>query len=309
MPDFYEVFRAGTGPQMRQAIDVQIFTTSGTWVNPSPTVRRLGWYRLVGAGAGGGGGRRGAAGTVRCGGGGGAPGSVVEGFFWTDDWGNFGFPVEIGAGGLGGAGQSTDSTNGNHGSIGGDTRIMVPFLSGTTLLIAAGGNFGSGGTAGTGAGGGAKANTCSNGFVSVNSLTGGTASTSGGAGASPGTSTLSLPTGGGAGGGITSGNVSSAGGARGNRQTIVSPYAVASWTTSPGFDGAEYSAEPNTSSFGQGGDGGGAMALRSGINVAGNGGNGEFPGGGGGGGGASLNGCVSGAGGKGGDGVAIIVVF
>ncbi|NDD52893.1 hypothetical protein EBZ39_03265, partial [bacterium] len=192
MPDFAHIWTPN-GPSLRAAMDVQIFTENGTWINPSPSVRRVGYYRLIGAGGSGGSGRRGAADTVRCGGGGGAPAAVVEGWFFTDLLADDGpdQTVFIGAGQPGGNAVTSNDTNGNPGTAGGATSWGN--------VTAAGGNPGSGGTTNLGSGGTAKTNACAVGISAANSLTGGAASVSGQAGGTPAASALALPAGGGAG--------------------------------------------------------------------------------------------------------------
>jgi len=64
------------------SVDVQKFTASGQWTNPSPSSPRPVLVRLIGAGGGGGGGRCGVSGSVRGGGGGGTAGAVIE--IWLD---------------------------------------------------------------------------------------------------------------------------------------------------------------------------------------------------------------------------------
>src|SRR6266513_2037690 len=81
--------------------DVQIFTASGTWVNPGAGVMVM--VIAIGGGGGGGSGRRGAAGTNRNAGGGGAGGGRVIAEIATSSL-HATEPVTVGAGGAGAAG-------------------------------------------------------------------------------------------------------------------------------------------------------------------------------------------------------------
>lgn len=275
-------------------VDVKLYTANDTWTNPSPSTAKRMFVRLVGGGAGGGSGRKGAAGTVRCGGGGGGTGSVVEFWMLTTELGATA-SVTIGAGGTGASAVTANSTNGNTGTAGGDTT----FASTT----AKGGLAGSGGTATSGAGGSANGAHVI-GLASVAPQGGASASTSGGIGSATGVQTYWVPTGGGAGGGITSANSASAGGDSG---------AIGQWNTvgatAVGTGGAAGVAGGNGSAGrGSGTGGGGGGGSTSGN--AGTGGNGGGYGAGGGGGGAATDSVGnSGAGGNGSQGYALIITY
>ena len=287
-------------PATAAGADVQRFTTAGsfTWTNPSPSVRKLGKFRIIGGGGGGGSGRRGAAATVRCGGGGGAGGAVHEQFFWTDQIASS-VTGTVGAGGSGGAAVTTDDTNGNAGVAGGDSLWSI--------YKALGGAFGSGGTATAGAGGSGSTNASSVHLSQLPNHSGGAASTTGGTVDGIGT-IPAIPTGGASGGGITSANVASRGG-----------HAPQNGSGSHGTTGQIYGGNPNTGlpgdrasatslfgTSGRGGSGGGGATVGN----AGDGGAGRGPGGGGGGGGAATNAVgTSGAGGAGEPGMVEIIVY
>lgn len=274
--------------------DAQIFTTNGTWTNPSPSTARRVFVRLVGGGAGGGSGRKGAAGTVRCGGGGGGTGSVVEFWMLTTELGATA-SVTIGAGGTGGASVTANSTSGNAGTAGGDTT----FASTT----AKGGLAGSGGTTTSGAGGSANG-THVIGITSATPQGGASASTSGGVGSATGALTYWAPTGGGAGGGITSANSASAGGDSGG---------IGQWntvgSTTVGTGGAAGVAggagSPGRGAGTGGGGGGGSTSGNGGAGGAGGG----YGAGGGGGGAATDSVGNSGAGGDGSGGYVLIITY
>jgi len=271
--------------------DVKLYTASDTWTNPSPSVAKRVFVRLVGGGGGGGAGRRGAAGSVRVGGGGGGAGCVAEGWLLTTDLGS---PVTItvGAGGTGGAAQTANNTSGANGTDGNPSMfgpINTPFLR------AAGGNFGVGGGTGTGTGtGGAGISLGNNiGLTNLNGSGGANASTSGGVGGTVTAVGPSIPSGGGAGGGITTAdlsNIGSAGGVIGNATLGI---------LNGGAAGMNGNAGKGVGTGGGGGDGGGAN----------NGGNGGGFGAGGGGGGASTNGTNSGRGGNGAPGYVLVITY
>jgi hypothetical protein len=280
------------------SIDFQQFTTPGshTWINPSPTVRRRGVARLVGGGGGGGSGRKGAAGTVRCGGGGGGGAGVNDFEFWTDQ-----LPatvtVTVGDGGAGGASVSAASTNGNNGLPG-----EISYFDSWRGYF---GSAGSGGTNSTGAAG------PGGGFVSLiagivqNSAAGGAASVTGSTGGHAPNQNQYIPTGGGAGGGITSANSASGGGHGGNCGSLYTwGPSVRGYGGAIGTIGQQGGAPFNGTGFG-GGGGGSSTAGNAGAGAEGRG-----PGAGGGGGGAAVDGVGnSGAGGKGGPGCVSITIY
>ena len=266
--------------------DVRLYTADDTWTNPSPSVAKRVFVRLVGGGGGGGAGRRGAAGSIRVGGGGGGAGCVAEGWLLTTNLGST-VAVTVGAGGTGGAAQTADSSSGANGTDGG-VSLFSDFR-------ANGGSFGSGGGSGTGGGGGAGVSLGNNiGLTNLNGSGGAAASATGGAGAFVAAGAGgAIPTGGGAGGGITSGNANSAGSAGG---TIGN---ATLGQLSGGAAGTNGNAGKGVGTGGGGGNGGGAN----------NGGNGGGFGAGGGGGGASTNGTNSGKGGDGASGYVLVITY
>lgn len=275
-------------------VDVKLYTADDTWTNPSPSTAKRVFIRLVGAGGGGGSGRKGATGEVRCGGGGGASGAVVEYWNLTTELGST-ESVTVGAGGTGGASQTTNSSNGSAGTAGGDT-----IFNGIT---AKGGGGGGGGTNAAGAAGTNTANATTIGTASSNPPAGGAASATGSAGATGGASVASLPTGGGAGGGITSGNAvasGGAGGAIGNTPLGTVAGGTAGTTGGSGGNG----------NAGRGSGTGGGGGASSNTTNAGSGGSGGGYGSGGGGGGAATNDVGnSGAGGNGTSGYVLVITY
>ncbi len=273
---------------------VNLYTANDTWINPSPSVAKRMFIRLVGGGGGGGSGRKGASGSVRCGGGGGATGSVTEYWALTTEFGST-VSVTVGAGGTGGAAQTTNSTNGNPGTNGGDT-----IFSGTN---ARGGCGGGGGTNSSGTAGAALGTTVV-GLTAVIPQAGAPASGTGGVGWDTGVQSVWLPTGGGGGGGVTDANVASSGGLAGP---------IGQWSTileiAGGTAGGANAAGGNGNSgrgSGTGGGGGGGSTTANG----GNGGNGGGHGAGGGGGGAATDSVGnSGKGGDGSPGYALVITF
>lgn len=281
-------------------VDIQVFTSDGTWTKPAGA--KSVHVQLIGAGGGGGSGRKGAVGTARAGGRGGGGGG----------WGEITFPasiigstvsVSVGVGGTGGSSVTVNTTNGNAGTSGGRTSFGG-------LFGVAGGSGGGGGQSGSTGGGGAGAN----GFPAIAQYFSGTAGanevTAGGAGASSLGSFLA-PTGGASGGGINTSNTAFAGAKAGSvGSTSSSGYStVISGGTAGAINGNAGNggnAPTNSAIGGSGGGGGGASVSTN----AGNGGNGGSYGAGGGGGGASTNSVGnSGAGGNGADGIAIITTY
>ena len=282
-------------------VDVQRFDSAGShsWTNPSPSVRKLGKFRIVGGGGGGGSGRKGASGTIRCGGGGGGAGAVHEQFFWTDLMANP-TSVTVGAGGAGGASVTSDNTNGNAGVAGGSSAFG--------MFRATGGNPGQGGTNSTGAG--------SSGITDANSIfatvstpnIGTSASTTGGSGVDGTALAVALPTGGGAGGGVTAADSASRGAHSINNGSgtlgVTPPFYGGNPNT--GLPGDRPTASSLWGTTGRGGSGGGGSTVGN----AGAGSDARGPGGGGGGGGAATNAIGdSGAGGAGEPGMVEVIVF
>lgn len=279
-------------------VDVQKFTASGTWTNPSPSSPRPVLVRLIGAGGGGGGGRCGVSGSVRGGGGGGTAGAVIE--VWLDTaYLDSTEAITIGAGGTAGTGSSTQGTDGGAGGTGGDTTMATPGIT----LTAVGGAGGAGGTSSTGGAGGAAGATSTTiiGLARANASAGGAGSSGAANGGAVASIDNWIPTSGGGGGGADTSNTARGGGSGGNAgptgaNRILGGTAGAS-AGGNGGTGAQYSL------YGTGGGGGGSGATAA----AGNGGaGGRYGGGGGGGGGGTTSG---GAGGAGSDGYAVIITY
>lgn len=269
-------------------VDVQVFTSTGTWTKPSfGTTTRV---FAQAPGGGGGAGVRGPASSARVGGGGGGGGGRTERQFLSSDLTST-VAVTIASAGTGAIAQTTDGTAGANGVPGGSPHQFGSYVRAFS---------GSGGTGGglVGAGGGAGAGG-SGMFVG---LSGGAGSAAGAAGAAGATGANAA--GGGAGGGISAGNTDNAGGT-GSPTTGGGGTAGTAGTASGGSGGTGGNAATNSDSPGGGGGGGGANSAGAG----GSGGSGGNWGAGGGGGGASLNGNNSGAGGNGGGGIIIVMTI
>ncbi len=274
------------------SIDLQIFTSSGTWTKPADAI--FARVVLIGGGGGGGSGRRGAAGTTRSGGGGGAGGGYASHVFQATLFGAT-ETVTVGTGGAGGAAVTTNDTNGNNGTAGGATTFGAH-------LRAEGGDFGDGSDTTSGPGG----------AVSVSWPTclscGGAGSGSGSAGSGGGSSPLP-PASGSGGGGVSSGDVGGGsvdGGDVGGTSgfgTVIEGGALPLALGANGGDGAD---GPVDNAIGGAAGSGGAG---NDAGAGGNGGAGGDYGGGGGGGGGTLNGNDTGVGGAGAIGFAIVITY
>lgn len=282
-------------------VDVKYFTSSADWTNPSPSVRKLVFVRLVGGGGGGGGGRCDVAGTSRFGGGGGSAGGCVEAYLWSNEMPSV-LGITVGAGGTAGSGSTTQGTSGTNGGNGGATSFVIDSVT----FRAPGGNGGGGGSATAGAAGAQVNNALGGPWTGAfNSVAGGSSIVTAIANAGTTPSLPSAPTAAGGGGGISSVNQAYAGGNSAAIATAIngSVANIVGGAESQVGNGGNGTSGNTIRAVGRGGSGGGAGAGGTG----GNGGNGGFGGGAGAGGGAGLTG--SGNGGTGGAGYAIIITY
>ncbi len=296
------------------AVDVQVFTSSGTWTAAAASYK---FVRViaVGGGGGGGGGITTTSGTAASGGGGGGGGYIGIKDFTAAEVSSpqtvtvagaatGGSPGSSGSQGGsssfgslayafgGGGGSSGQVGAGSGGGGGGGSGAAGSNASGATG--GAGANFGVG-TAGGSAGGGVI------GVANTLSASGGGGSASGGAAnTGPGGNTALGNTGGGCGGALAAtpvALVASAGGSimdgRTNHNNGAAPGTTGGVGTAIGLFGAS------------GGGGGGSAIL---TDTAGNGGAG-VQGSGGGGGGAALSTGTAGTGGAGGPGLVVVITY
>lgn len=250
---------------------------------------------MVGGGAGGGSGRRTASGVAASGGGGGGGAAAM---FTNLRVANLPATLSgnIGAGGPGGPGRTVDSTNGTAGTAGLDTTLT----NGVWTLRSAGGSSGNPGTT-------ASCANSSGGGIGRYLGGGGGGCGAGSSGTAGAIITSYGATGGGGGAGMPAVPAARNGAASGSWapatgypvQTAAG--GVASTLTAP-QPGLTLDLDNLV-----GGGGGGGYVTAAGVAVPGA--DASLYGGGGGGGAASLNGNISGAGGKGGDGAILFIAW
>jgi len=285
-------------------VTVNAYTTPGSYSYTVPAGAKYVKVWLWASGGGGGSGRRGATTTARSGGaGGGGAAFCFQEMLATA----ITSPVTIivPAGGNGGAAQTLDNTNGSIGTAGAAAKFGnliayqgAPGQGGSTSLVSAG----------------AQRSSCW-GFAYVTGVSAGTGNTTnGGSGGTITPAAHWIPCPGGGGAGNSASVVTSTTGGNGAIRGAASANLLSGWdvlvTTGIGGNNpglAPTSGPTGTSTlFGGGGGGGGGYTT----NLAGQAGAaGAQPGGGGGGGSASDNGFASGAGGRGGDGMVIVVAW
>jgi hypothetical protein len=276
--------------QAQAGVDVQVFTSSGTWSKPTDATYVD--IFMFGGGGGGASGRRGASSSNRIGGAGGGGGSYNELRKKLAAELAASETVTVGAAGVGGSAQTSDSSDGLVGTSGGTSSFGT--------YVTAPGGYTPASYSGAGVGGTAVAQyhgTARNGKNGGN----------GNNGASPGPdaadSTTEAAPGGGGGNGIGSDNVSvNVGGAGGDAWGLAGGVGG---TTTPTAGAPGTSRTANAILPGSGGGGAGSHATAAGAA----GGAGGKYGAGGGGGAACINGQASGAGGNGGAGIVVVVGY
>ncbi len=305
--------RNGTWYNLLTGVDVQTFTSSGSWTRPAGST--LIEVIACGGGGGGGAGSLGTAGTARAGGTGGGGGAHVQKLFIAGDVVAVGSAVTVtvagtAAGGtVGGGGAGAASSFGSFltaagggggaklaavdGSGGGGGGLDAAANGGTSN--AAGGDHLTATTAtwGSGYAGGDDATFADGGPAEYGGGAGGGVTGAGGAVGKLGGGSIFGGGGGGGGGGLNTSNTNRSGGAGGGTGSF-----AAGGGGTGGASGTGVAGTGGDSTHCGTGGGGGASNGGAGTN-GGNGGNGGGPGGGGGGGGAGITGSTGSAGGSG----------
>ncbi len=216
--------------------------------------------------------------------------------------------VVVGSGAIGGTAATTNDTNGN-------SPLNQSGSTTFSLYSAVGGNNGTGGgTATTASAGVGKFSKLF--YTSTAFGAGGTGTQSTGTSGVAVAEQLLTPTGGGGGGGAAANGSTTQNGGSGGAMTAVSTqssirFAIAGGAAGDRLTGTQATSGTSaTNELFRAGTGGGGGFYRYNLNPSGgDGASGGWPGGGGGGGGAGDNNFISGAGGNGANGVAVIITY